>query len=439
MLPMSKDWDIRLIHVSLALYIIATWCSIAGMEVFGWLTFLLTTVYLMKKRIETSHELTIDFKTISPFLPWKTLIALFAIAALGLMINGTAAAEPVYSLGSLRWMILVSFLSLAFAIAPPSLSGYRVFLILTSLIAIYAIFQSFTGIDFMRPGENRAVQTMEFGEGKMLWRSAGFFGSPLQYCYIAGQYVCLPLVMGLLSWQNGRTKSWLFWGSAIAYTLISLSIVTTYARGAWVAMATAHLILAMIVSKRLGLTIAGAGVALTSLLFSTVEVFRLRLLTFFDPSYSSNSERWFLWKVNWHMFLDYPILGVGYLENERRASEYVARLGKPEHFIGHAHNNYLQMLSGTGILGFTAYMTLISFMLWITWRLWKSLPAKFIWPRALALASLGAQIQLHIGGLTECNFKAGATNHNLMVAWALVIALCALQSKGLIQRMFKNL
>jgi O-antigen ligase len=285
----------------------------------------------------------------------------------------------------------------------------------------------------MRPGSHRAVQPLDFGPGISLWRTAGFFGSPLQYGYIAGQHVCLPLAMALLLWQNSKTKGWLFWGSVAAYCLVSISLITTFTRGAWLAMGVAHLTVAFIVARRLAGVLLGAGGAALAVMFLTVSTFRARVLTFFDPNYSSNSERWFLWKANFEMFKDYPILGIGYQENETRAGEYVARLGKPDAFTGHAHSNYIQMLAGTGITGFVTYLFLISFMLWLTWRLWKRLPQDLLWPRAIALAALGAQIQLHIGGFTECNFKAGATNHNFMVVWALVISLSVLEAKGLLR------
>lgn len=412
----------QLIRGSLVLYLISTWCSMAGMEIFGWLTFTLAVAYAFRKPAgEYIQALDLE-----PYLPWKTCLALLIITILGLAVNGTETADPVYDIGSQRWMFLLATHSFALALWPPSLRGYKFFLFFTTVVAIYAIFQSITGIDLMRPGSNRAVQPLDLQANINLWRSAGFFGSPLQYGYIFGQYVCLPLAMTLLLAQNKDTRSRLFWCSLVAYLIISLSIVTTFTRGAWLASGITHLVLAFFVSRRLAAYLAGIGGAVLTTLFITVEQFRLRVLTFFDFNYASNSDRVFLWKANIEMFKDYPILGIGYQENETRAGEYVARLGNPDAFTGHAHSNYLQMLAGTGITGFVTYMILISFMLWLTWRLWKALPKEMIWRRAIALGALGAQLQLHIGGFTECNFKAGATNHNLMVVWALVISTTAL-------------
>lgn len=430
----------------------------AGMEIFGWLTFLLTMIFLV--RVELSPlpapaaapaesvaiaptavpSDVLRWRDIEPFLPWKTCLGLLAITAIGLAVNGTAKIDWVYDLGSQRWMFLLLSNSLALAYCFPTFKGYRVFLPFVTLVALYAIVQTFTGLDLLRPGEHRAVQPLDLTASHPLWRSAGLFGSPLEYGYIAGQHVCLPLAIVLLGfserWQKRRSQNQnlapdfelsqtLFAASMLAVALIGLSVVTTFTRGAWIAMVVSWAVMIFIAERRVALWFAAAGTTVFAALYASVEIFRLRVLSLFDTHYASNSERMFLWKANFAMFRDYPIFGIGYQENEARAGEYVARLGNPHAFTGHAHNNYIQMLSGTGVTGFAAYIVLISFMLWLSWRLWQRIPRENFWHRALALAALGAQIDLHVGGFTECNFKAGVTSHNTMVAWAIVIALSA--------------
>jgi len=427
---LTPEFHKKLIYCTLSLYMVATMTSIAGMEIFGWLTFLLNLLYIIRlPRAEVIRP-----SGLSKFVPWKTGLALIAIIAIGLWVNGTSTADYRYDMGSLRWIFLFWNLSFAFALWPPTLRWYRLFLMVIGTVALYAYFQTGTGIDLLRPGSHRAVQSLDFKMNGMLWRSAGLFASPLQYAYIAGQHVCLPLALALLLAPHREKHPRLFWSSVAVYALVSVSVITTFTRGAWVAMAISQLTIAALVSTRMAAGIAGAGAVALTVMFVTIETFRVRLLTLFNPAYTSNDERVFLWRANFEMFKDYPIFGIGYLENETRAGEYVARLGKPKAFTGHAHNNYIQMLSGTGITGFVAYLFLIGFMLWLTVRLWRRLPTDLLWPRALCLAALGAQIHIHIGGFTECNFKAVATNHNLMVFWALVVAMSFLESKGLLPK-----
>ncbi|RYZ77742.1 MAG: O-antigen ligase domain-containing protein [Proteobacteria bacterium] len=413
---MSQQRHRFAIKVFLAIYIIATWTSVAGMEVFGWTTALLTFSYLLRKP-EADRGL---LKAVTDFYPWKICLALFLTVVLGLLINGLPTADYRTGIGSQRYMLMLLSLTCALSLWPPTLKGYKVFVSVTALIAVYGIFQSITGIDLRQPGSHKAVQPLMGMHAP--WRTAGFFGLPLHYAYIAGQWVCLTLAMSLLTFKNRKSAGWLFWGSLAATVFIGASIITSFTRGAWIAMAVAWLTIAWIAAPRLALGLLGSGLAAGALLFATFETFRVRLMSLFDFQYSSNSERLFLWRANFEMFRDYPILGVGNTENEARAREYVTKLGRPDHFTGHAHNNYIQMLSGTGAIGFTLYMALISYMLWLTWRLWQMLPADKLWLRAIALGALGAQIHIHVGGFTEANFKALPTNHNLMVVWALVLS-----------------
>ena len=423
--PMSAQLHRQILGISLALYIIATWTSMAGMEIFGWLTFLISVTYMARGATDEP----LRFKDFNPAMPWKGCFLLLAITAIGLAVNGTAKTEYVQDFGSMRWMFLFFSSSFALAVKPPTLKGYRLFLICTSIIAIYAIFQSFTGIDLVRPGQHRAVQPLDDTLNHPLWRSAGLFGSPLAYAYIVGQHVCLPLAMLLLTFENRKKYGWLFWGSLAAYILICLSLITTFTRGVWIAMAVAHLFVALLVSRKVFAGILVAGAALMTALYAFVPIFQYRIGTLFHAGYQSNSDRVFIWKYNWEMFKDYPIFGIGYQENENRAGEYVTRMGHPDAFTGHAHNNVIQMLSGTGVTGLLAWLFIVGFMIWLNWRLWRNLPKELLWPRAIALGCLGAQITLHIGGMTECNFKAGATSHNLMLVWALVASMMVLLKK----------
>lgn len=420
------------IYITLILYMISTWTSMAGMEIFGWLTFVLAISYGLRGAHTSSSatEQDIVLKEALSYLPWRTMVAIYAITIIGILVNGTPDADYNYALGHPRWIFLLLSGTYALALFPPSLKGYRVFLVITSVIAVYAIFQSFTGIDLLRPGSNRAVQGLDVKSGLQLWRSAGLFGSPMGYVYIAGMYACLPLAVALTFPQEARRLK-LF--SLTAFTLIAVSLVTTYVRGAWIAMALSFLTIAWLANRKLFYWGLGAGTAAFTALFVSLVQFRERFLSLFDFQYTSNSDRLLLWKMNLQMWQDYPILGIGWGENETRAREYITTMGYPEAFTGHAHNNYLEALAGTGLLGLMAFLFFIGFFFWLTWRLWKRLPQDLYWARALTLACLGAQIHLHIGGFTECNFKAGATSHNLMIVLALVASMSLLEAKGLLR------
>lgn len=418
---MSTRTHSKWIKAFLSLYFIAAWSTVAGMEILGWSLFLLTTTYLWRDR----GPARLNYRDMGEFLPWRTMVALLLITIIGVFANGTPRTDELYSIGSQRWMFILVALTFSLTLHPPSLKGYAVFLLCASLIAAYAVTQSFTGLDLIRP--NEPLHNLPVTGPVQLWRSAGLFDNPMHYAYIAGMYVCLPLAVFFLF---PKTHFMIRVLSLAAFFLIDASLVTTYVRGAWIALALAFVGMSFLVSRRLGLGVIATGIAAFAGLFSFVSQFRARILQIFDLPNPSTADRLFLWRLNWEMFKDHPIFGIGYQQNEERAAEYAARLGHPDAFVSHAHNTYLHFLSGSGLLGFTAYLFFIGFFLLMTVRLYNRIPPLLYWARALALAAFGAQIVLHVGGLTESNFKTVVTNHNFMVVLALVASISYLERSG---------
>lgn len=77
---------------------------------------------------------------------------------------------------------------------------------------------------------------------------------------------------------------------------------------------------------------------------------------------------------------------------------------------------------------------MIATMMLMTYRLWKVVPRKETWHRTLILGAWGAQIALHVGGLTDCNFKNWQVNHQTMMVWSVICYLTWYYQKGLAAR-----
>ncbi|MDY2636564.1 MAG: O-antigen ligase family protein [Phascolarctobacterium sp.] len=70
-------------------------------------------------------------------------------------------------------------------------------------------------------------------------------------------------------------------------------------------------------------------------------------------------ERVLLWRAAWEMFLDHPVVGVGYDDwNSVYKTAYISPLAK-EPDLPHCHNFYLHLLSTTGIIGTIAYFSFL--------------------------------------------------------------------------------
>lgn len=136
-----------------------------------------------------------------------------------------------------------------------------------------------------------------------------------------------------------------------------------------------------------------------------------------------------LWKANWDFFLRHPLTGTGWHLNEDTSAFYLDMLHPgASHFIGHAHNNFLDMLGGTGLLGTIAWLLWCGWVLRMSWIIWKSAEpggVKSTRSGKTAIFGLGmlcAWIVFHLNGLTQANFWEGKVMHQLMwvVAWTLL-------------------
>lgn len=89
-------------------------------------------------------------------------------------------------------------------------------------------------------------------------------------------------------------------------------------------------------------------------------------------SAGSGIERQNLRQAAWNMFRTHPIIGVGtgnfgYLYNAYRPTGTEAFP-----FVAKAHNQYLEVLAETGVVGFTVFMLIIAQLVMMIWRSWRA-------------------------------------------------------------------
>lgn len=156
----------------------------------------------------------------------------------------------------------------------------------------------------------------------------------------------------------------------ILFSLFGISIMEflTYGRGTWLSILLVILIGSMILKNHRNFfsLIAISVVAAVMYLGNVLQLKDRILYSFNFSSGTSQGVRAILWKVNWLIFKDHPIFGVGLYENFRMLEIYYMRYGienhhngEPGNYINHAHNQYLQVLVGAGGVGFVAYMILL--------------------------------------------------------------------------------
>ncbi len=141
-------------------------------------------------------------------------------------------------------------------------------------------------------------------------------------------------------------------------------------------------------------------------------------------------DRFRLWEANIDFFKHRPLTGIGWLKTQEM-SEFYFKEKFPDHyhdyFWGHAHNNFFEMLGGTGLLG------VIAFILWtlFTLRLARRLTLQHEEAQNFFLSDFSwgifvALILLHFNGLTNVTFWEGKVMHQQVFAVGFLLMLSAL-------------
>lgn len=145
----------------------------------------------------------------------------------------------------------------------------------------------------------------------------------------------------------------------IVLLILACALFFTYTRGAWIAAASAFFVAALI-NKNKKYIYASLIMALCCIVMFYFNIlnFADRLAYSFDlSSGSSQSLRLIVWKVSWQVFLDHPWFGVGFYESYRLFPQYYHQMGLQNNMIlTHSHNQYLQVLVSSGIVGFLVYL-----------------------------------------------------------------------------------
>jgi O-antigen ligase len=407
------------------LYSVALLTSMSGMELCSWTVASLTLFYIILDLPSKQREFR--FFGLGTDL---SLLGFLIVVVVGLYINAPQA-NFVTELGSLRWMLLLYLLSYSFALFPGLNKLFYIIIGLSAIVAAYAIFQHFTGIDLRYEWGLRAQSAVTPAPftGSNVYQSVGLMSHHLTYGYLFSMIFCFPLAALML---NRRRSSLLRIFLLLTVTVIGLSLLWTYGRGVWIATLCAILFMAAYVSRKALFGILVIGAIAFGILYSSNTGFRERLDSIWATHYTSNTDRQDLWRANWEMLADHPWIGIGWNQNEGRVQEYYTRLGITNSFSGHAHNNYMQILATTGVLGFLFYNLFIIGFLLMTHRLWSDVPKSHYWHKVFVLGALGSQISLQAGGLTQWNFGDAEVNHFFIFVLATIAYMAERYSDGVV-------
>lgn len=208
---------------------------------------------------------------------------------------------------------------------------------------------------------------------------------------------------------HGRYRGFLIPSVAV----ISIALVLSLTRSAWIGMALGAVFLAFLRDKRLLLFVPLVVVAVMLVLPRQVE---RRLGSFLTPD-TSGVDRVYMLEAGIGMVKNHPWLGVGPNMVAEVYPIYVPR-GAPHRDNPHLHNNLMQIAAERGLPTLAAWMWILAVAFVASARAFRRAVDD---PRARALAagSLGVLLAGVLAGLGEYNF--GDSEFQMMFLFAITI------------------
>lgn len=353
----------KMIFFSLCGYALMSCVSLAGINVFIGLTAIISII-----------RAVIQYPTIKLSKRFLNPIAVFFVT----MFFMTLISSDFYASVDRFWMYIYRMIpfiaTLVFIKDKQQLMTLLALMIVSLTIAdVYAVWQGMHGD----------------------YRAKAFGKNAMDLGGILVQWVPILLIMTIDGhWRTYRKYV------VIALILACAAVLFNGTRGTWVALA---LIMPMATfmyhnnKKKITVYVLLAIMAVGFIMYNVPEL-NTRMATVTDKSFRSNSERILLWNSAWQMFCDYPLAGVGLGTYAHwYQTEYISPLAKLR-TLGHAHNNFLQMLAETGIIGFSSFCYMFGTFLYYSYKDWRQFRSAF--PLMFFLATCGIMLQ----GLTEFTF-----------------------------------
>jgi O-antigen ligase len=233
----------------------------------------------------------------------------------------------------------------------------NIIIAISALVALYAIFQHYTGIDYYH---GKILDPIP-GTGK--FRSVGNFSIPLTYGFYA-------MVVSLLSFslafsEEDRTRR-------IFYFVCSFLCVTgnlfSGTRGTLIAQIFGFIIFFIFSPSR----DRKQGIPMTLIYFILIffvdpDIFVRTNTLIQAKDLASMDIRTVIWSTSFRILLDHPLAGIGF-GNFNQFYEHYLKI--PSQVFGHAHNDFLNVAVNAGIIGFIPFV-----WLWIT--IWRNLKRKY--------------------------------------------------------------
>lgn len=414
----------KLLSILLFLFFLGTLTSQSAMDLFSTL-YALFTIYLYRNDLQIRNIYKNNFK-----FEYKLIAVWFLVIGLGFIFNLAHNPPWLVKLLEFKWLILMFMITGYLISEDLTIKNYMKLYLALFITSLYPIFVFIFKYD--------PIQKVDYSHDIFI-RMGGLLNNPMTYAHLYGLFFMISLGVLFCMWRHLSSKNKII--ASIFSIVIAIALVLTFTRGVWISVSASIIIIAFLKNKKLGIFAALLIAISFSSLFYLSNNFKDRIEQAANYKENYDIQRVVLWKTNLEIFKDHPVFGIGYGENARRLREYYDRLGYPaDQFEGHAHNQFLHFLAGTGAVGLAVYLIFAFYFLFHAYYNYifllneseviakstsknnntlTSLELK----KGLALGSIGALLHFHIGGLTESNFEHAKMKYSLAFVLAIILWL----------------
>jgi len=332
------------------------------------------------------------------------LVVFFAALAVSTLVSG----HPLEATGWSRLWVVVGYFGVYWWVTDRR-HAQRLALLLVAagaVAAAYGILQHHTGVDWYREALGRPTRVRPRIEGAAGFAVVGFFRNYLTYAHTMVFPLCFAATFALRG-------MWLAAGAAI---LCASAIAYATARGVWLGLVGAALLLVAIGRLR-----AVAYVSALAAVVATVIMCSPGLRAQVEPIWTlggANAGRMAIYGANLDIIHDHPVFGLGFGRYRVAARPYY-RVWPAADRRSHAHSNLFHIGAEAGLLGVAAFCFLFAVLLR---RGWDALAAAS--DDGVRATAAGAWLGIWaflIAGLTQYNFGDNEVATAMWVTAALLM------------------
>jgi O-antigen ligase len=281
-------------------------------------------------------------------IPWS--LAGMQIAAI-LVVFGTITFAIVHKKNPITFHSFYIFigiyfisqlLAIVFSTEREKLIAIKILIGSAAMVSIYGLIQFFGGMEYFRGEEMNQMGNFFRAEG----------GYNFYLTFAGNQLMIFAFGFSLYLFERNWKPEKIFY--FITTGLIFFSIMATFARSTWIALIIIILVGSWLVNRHFfGLITAGLIIIGFVTSFLSPEIYE-RIVSIFDPS--QNQARVNLWKTSWAMFSKHKIFGIG----PGLFNNFFPDFEVPGYYdaAGHAHNDYLNFATLSGLVGLVSWITL---------------------------------------------------------------------------------